>query len=150
MAHFFTLLTAAQKPACWICALSVLIAIIPSQYILSNVDEPSRSWIISRDHTQVQKNLLFLFDVVVASASLDPGSGFPYEAGGGGVGRRDFRRKVWIKPPKNTNMGVAKPFFDPQKENILNSAYMNRVNKTNWKYIIFLSFFACNPKRDLL
>ena len=60
MAHLFTLITAALKPACWICALSVLIAIIPSHYILSNVDEPSWSWIISSDHIQVQKNLLLI------------------------------------------------------------------------------------------
>ena len=150
MAHLLTLITAALKPAWWIWALSVLIAIIPSHYILSNVGEPSWSWIISRDHIQVQKNLLFLFDVVVAVASLDPGTGFPYEGCGGGGGGGNFRRKVWIKPSKNTNLGVAKPFFDPQKGNILNFAYMNGVNKTNWKYIIFLYFFACNPKRDLL
>ena len=86
MAHLLTLITAALKPACWIWALSVLIVIIPSHYILSNVDEPSWSWIISRDHIQVQKNLLLLFDVVVAVASLDSGTGFPYEGGGGGGG----------------------------------------------------------------
>ena len=113
MAHLLTLITAALKPACWIWALLVLIAIIPSHYILSNVDEPSWSWIISRDHIQVQKNLLLLFDDVVAVASLDPGTGFPYEGGGGAGG--DFWRKVWIKPPKKTNLGVARPFFAPQK-----------------------------------
>lgn len=151
MAHLLTLITAALKPAWWIWALSVLIAIIPSHYILSNVGEPSWSWIISRDHIQVQKNLLFLFDVVVAVASVDLGTGFPYGGwGGGGGGGENFRRKVWIKPPKKTNLGVARPFFDPPKENILNFAYMNRVKKTNWKYKIFLYFFAWNPKRDLL
>ena len=100
MAHLFTLLTVPLKPASWIWALSVLIAIIPSHYILSNVDEPSWSWIISRDHIQVQKNekkkcdaranlfclfnLLFLFDIVVAVASLDLATGLPYERSGPG------------------------------------------------------------------
>ena len=39
----------------WICVLSVFIAIIPTHALtLSNVDEPSRSW-IPREHIQVQK-----------------------------------------------------------------------------------------------
>ena len=31
----------------------------------------------------------------------------PYESGG------DARLKFWIKPLKETNLGVAQPFFDP-------------------------------------
>ena len=38
---------------------------------------------------------------------------------------------------KKTILGVAQPFFWPLKAIILNFDYMNRVNKTNWKYIIF-------------
>ena len=58
------------------------------------------------------------------------GGGLPYERGG------DSRRKFWIKPQKETNLGVAKPFFGPLKETILNFDYMNGVNKKkNWKYI---------------
>ena len=56
--------------------------------------------------------------------------GLPYERDG------DDRRKFWIKPLKETNLGVAQPFW-PLKAIILNFDYMNRVNKTNWKYIIF-------------
>ena len=32
-----------------------------------------------------------------------------YEGGG------DARRKFWIKPPKETDLGVAQAFFDPEK-----------------------------------
>ena len=35
------------------------------------------------------------------------GGGLPYE------GDRDDRRKFWIKPLSETNLGVAQPFFDP-------------------------------------
>ena len=66
-----------------------------------------------------------------------------YERGG------DGRRKFWIKPLKETNLGVAPTFFWPVKAIILDFYYMNRVNNTNWKYIIFWYFFECNPKRDL-
>ena len=39
-----------------------------------------------------------------------PGGGdSAYERGG------DARRKFWIKPPKETDLGVARAFFDPQK-----------------------------------
>ena len=59
---------------------------------------------------------------------MNPG-GLPYERGA------DVRRKFWIKPLKETNLDVAQPFFDPYKW--LNFDDMNRVDKTNWKYIIF-------------
>ena len=42
-----------------------------------------------------------------------------------------------LNPLKETILGVAQPFFWPLKAIILNFDYMNRVNKTNWKYIIF-------------
>ena len=54
-----------------------------------------------------------------------------------------------LNPPKETNLGVAQPFFLLLKEAILNFDYMNRVYKTNRNYKISLYFFACNPKRDL-
>ena len=41
---------------------------------------------------------------------LTPGGGWgdsAYEGGG------DARRKVWIKPLKETDLGVAQAFFDP-------------------------------------
>ena len=41
------------------------------------------------------------------------GGGLPYERGG------DARREFWIKPQKETNLGVAQPFW-PLKEIILN------------------------------
>ena len=41
-------------------------------------------------------------------ARFNPGGGDPaYERGG------DARRKFWIKPLKETDMGVAQAFFDP-------------------------------------
>ena len=67
-------------------------------------------------------------DRIVAKSAR---GGLPYERGG------DARRNFWIKPLKETNLGVAQPFFNPPKAIILNFNYMNRVNKTNWKYIIF-------------
>ena len=33
----------------------------------------------------------------------------PYERGG------DARKEFWIKPLKETNLGMAQPFFDPLK-----------------------------------
>ena len=70
--------------------------------------------------------------------------GLPYERGG------DARRKFWIKPLKETSVGVAGlNLFFTLKAIILNFDYMNRVNKTNWKYISFWYFIECNPKRDL-
>ena len=30
-------------------------------------------------------------------------------------GGTDARRKFWIKPPKETDLGVAQAFFDPEK-----------------------------------
>ena len=54
--------------------------------------------------------------------------GGAYEGGG------DARRKFWIKPLKETNLGVAQAFFWPLKEAMLKHRhldYMNGVNKTN-------------------
>ena len=39
-----------------------------------------------------------------------PGGGPPHMKGGG-----DARRKFWIKPLKETDLGVAQAFFDPKK-----------------------------------
>ena len=39
--------------------------------------------------------------------ALVPGVELSYESGG------DARRKFWIKPLKETNLGMAQPFFDP-------------------------------------
>ena len=36
-----------------------------------------------------------------------PGGGLPYKKG------RDARRKFYMKPLKETNLGVAQAFFDP-------------------------------------
>ena len=60
-----------------------------------------------------------------------PGVDSAYERGG------DARQKFWIKSLKEINLGVAPPFFLPLEAIILNFDYTNRVNKTNWKYIIF-------------
>ena len=69
--------------------------------------------------------------------------GIPYERGG------YARRKFWIKPLLKGDQSRRGPtFFWPPKAIILNFDYMNRVNKTNWKHIIFKYFFECNPKRD--
>ena len=65
------------------------------------------------------------------------------------AGMRVGSRKFWIKAINETNRGVAQPFFDPLKAIILNFDYMNRVNKTNSKYLGFKYFFERNPKRDL-
>ena len=37
---------------------------------------------------------------------IGAGGGLPYERDG------DDRRKFWIKPLKETNLGVVQPFFD--------------------------------------
>ena len=42
------------------------------------------------------------------------GGELPYERGG------DARKEFWIKPLKETKLGVAQTFFDPLKEIILN------------------------------
>ena len=55
-------------------------------------------------------------------SKLGGGGGLPNERGG------DACRKYWIKPLKDTNLGVAQPFWS-LKETILNSDYMNRVIK---------------------
>ena len=39
--------------------------------------------------------------------SPPPPGGLPYERGG------DARRKFWSKPLKETNLGMAQPFFAP-------------------------------------
>ena len=39
--------------------------------------------------------------------NIFPGWGMEYERGG------DARRKFWIKPLKETDLGVAQAFFDP-------------------------------------
>ena len=51
----------------------------------------------------------------------------------------DARRKFWIKPLKETDLGATQAFFLIPKRNHV---------KTQTTYI-FLYFFACNPKRDL-
>ena len=40
---------------------------------------------------------------------IGAGGGLPYERDG------DDRRKFWIKPLKEINLGVVQPFFDPLK-----------------------------------
>ena len=47
------------------------------------------------------------FSDIVAKFDFPPGGGLPYKRGG------DARRKFWIKPLKENNLGVAQPFFDP-------------------------------------
>ena len=57
-----------------------------------------------------------------------PLEGLPYERGG------DACREFWIKPPKETNVGVAQLFLAPKRsyeEAILNFDYIKQVNKTN-------------------
>ena len=44
-----------------------------------------------------------------------------------------------------TTLGVAQFFFLSLKAIFLNFDYMNGVNKTNWKYIIFLIFLRVQP-----
>ena len=46
------------------------------------------------------------FSDIVARVDFRRG-GLPYKRGG------DARRKFWIKPLKEINLGVAQPFFDP-------------------------------------
>ena len=63
-------------------------------------------------------------------------AGLPYEW------HRNARRKSQIKPLKETNLGVAQPFFLPLKETMLNFDYINGVNN-------IIIYFACNPKGNL-
>ena len=49
--------------------------------------------------------------------------GVPYETGG------DARGEFWIKPQKETNLGVAQPFW-PLKEIILNFKKVKRMENT--------------------
>ena len=44
--------------------------------------------------------------------------------------------------PKGDQSGRCQTFVWTLRKTILNFDYMNRVNKMNWKYIIFLYFFA--------
>ena len=50
----------------------------------------------------------------------------------------DACRKFWIKPLKETDLGVAQAFLTPKRDHI----------KTQTKHI-FLHFFTCDPKRNL-
>ena len=45
--------------------------------------------------------------VAYRGGRLPGGGDFTYERGG------DARRKFWIKPPKETDLGLAEAFFDP-------------------------------------
>ena len=54
--------------------------------------------------------------------------GLPYETGG------DARGEFWIKPQKETNLGVAQPFW-PLKEIILNLKKVKRIENTQLVYI---------------
>ena len=58
--------------------------------------------------------------------ALVPGVELSYESDG------DARRKFWIKPLKETNLGMAQPFFWPLKTIILNFDYMTHVKKLKW------------------
>ena len=46
---------------------------------------------------------------------------------------------VGIYELKETTLGVAQFFFFSLKAIFFNFDYMNRVNKTNWKYIYFFN-----------
>ena len=50
---------------------------------------------------------LFAGYLAVGPNTQDPGGDSAYERGGGA------RRKFWIKPLKETDLGVAQAFFDP-------------------------------------
>ena len=68
--------------------------------------------------------------------------GLPYERGG------DTRRKFWIKPLKQTNLGVAQPFLTPRRD--LFKLWLHESSKYNeLKIYNFLYFFTCNPERPL-
>ena len=62
-----------------------------------------------------------------------PGGESAYERGG------DARRKFWIKPLKETDLGVAQVFLTPKRDHVK--------TQTIW---IFLYFFKCNPKRNMM
>ena len=67
-----------------------------------------------------------------------------------GPGRRDCHmkgacQKFWIKPLKETNLGVAQPILPPKRDHFK----LVRKQKMYWKYIIFLYFFAWPQKRPL-
>ena len=56
----------------------------------------------------------------------------------------DAHRKFWIKPLKETNLGVGRTFLTPERDQlqcflvievIENFDYMNWVNKKNWRNI---------------
>ena len=62
-----------------------------------------------------------------------PGGDFAYERGG------DARRKFWIKPVKETDLGVAQAFFDPWKrpcyvktQTIYVFLYFSWLNMNKW------------------
>ena len=146
MAHLLTLISATPKPACWICALSIPIAIIPPHLLCQMSTNPPGVELFQGTISKFRKikkktcvydartklfcvfNLLFLFDVVVAVASLDAGTGLPYERGGPG-----FPTQILNYTPKEDQSRCNPTLFQPLKENILNFDYMNRVNRTDWK-----------------
>ena len=71
-----------------------------------------------------------------------PGGGNPIWKG------RGCSSEILNLTPKGDQSGRGPTFFLPLKAIMLNFDHMNRVNKTNWKYIIFKNFFECKPKRD--
>ena len=63
--------------------------------------------------TVIRCNIFSFSDIAVMIATIAQGSG-----GGGGGGSAyerggDARRRFWIKPLKETDLGVAQAFFDP-------------------------------------
>ena len=65
-----------------------------------------------------------------------PGWGTPIWNG------RGCSSEILNETPKGDQSGRCPTFVWTLKKTILNFDYMNRVNKMNWKYIIFLYFFA--------
>ena len=68
------------------------------------------------------------------------GGGLPYERGG------DARRKLWIKGDYSGRSPIF--VFLSLKAIFLNFDYMNRVDKTNWKYIIFFNISSNATLRE--
>ena len=74
------------------------------------------------------QNMKFICSIFIISAR--GGGGSHMKGAGMLIGHAELKplkRPIWAWPT----------FFWPQKETILNFDYTNRVNKTNWKYIIF-------------
>ena len=79
-------------------------------------------------HAILQGNWALFEIVCYISPVFDPGGGgnSAYERGG------DARRKLWTKPLKESDLGVALAFFWPQKETMSKHRQTRKLGLYEW------------------